>query len=395
MTLDEALNTAINCHKSGYLAEAEAIYREIIKIAPENKVIQFLLSQVEGAKVAEEQGTPAEKKMLAAFKKHATPYVAVPPYNANWMLQDLAPIRPFLENNPLVVVDIGARGGSMEELENLVPHIQYYGFDADEEECRRINSTHKPNFHSHCMLPFFVGKDSEELDFYIYKDPGSSSKFLPNQRYGRLFGEHYKVVKKIKVNSKRLDDVIADRQIPAPDFIKLDTQGTELEILAASLTTLNKTLLVESEIELVEIYDGQPLLPEFLRFMFNNGFELLYLNRVFATRAGYSGRARGQITFCDALFARREAFWGNYSAEALGKHAILLANYGHRDIAWRIWNSRKDVQLLVPLLSTYFVSNDESTRLEEMNKDKYLYWQLHKKMTNQLDMDSDRSWPFR
>lgn len=395
MTLDEAIDTAINCHKSGYLAEAEAIYREILKIAPENKVIQFLLSQVEGAKVAEEQGTPAEKKMLAAFKKHATPYVAVPPYNANWMLQDLAPIRPFLENNPLVVVDIGARGGSMEELENLVPHIQYYGFDADEEECRRINSTHKPNFHSHCMLPFFVGKDSEELDFYIYKDPGSSSRFLPNQRYGRLFGEHYEVVKKIKVNSKRLDDVIADRQIPAPDFIKLDTQGTELEILAASLTTLNKTLLVESEIELVEIYDGQPLLPEFLRFMFNNGFELLYLNRVFATRAGYSGPARGQITFCDALFARREAFWGNYSAEALGKHAILLANYGHRDIAWRIWNSRKDVQLLVPGLSTYFVSNDERTRLEEMNKDKYLYWQLHKKMTNQLDMDSDRSWPFR
>jgi hypothetical protein len=245
------------------------------------------------------------------------------------------------------------------------------------------------------MLPFFVGKDSEMLDFYIYKDPGSSSKFLPSQRYARLFGSAYQVVKKIQVHSQRLDDIMSNCAIPDPDFIKLDTQGTELEILSSNLATLNKALLVESEIELVEIYDGQPILPEFLRFMFNNGFELLYINRVFANRANYAGPARGQITFCDALFARRETYHRNFSAESLAKHAILLSNYGHLDIAKAIWDASKDVRELVPGLATYFSPHDHARREVAMGQDKSLYWQMHKKRTNQLDMDSDRSWPFR
>jgi FkbM family methyltransferase len=395
MTIEEAAEIAINCHKSGYFAEAEGVYSEILKANPGNKVFEFLLSQVKGAQHAEKFGTPAEKHILKAFKQHPSHYVSVPPFNANWMLEDLSPVQDFLNAHPFTVVDIGARGGSLGELDSLTGWIDYFGFDADEEECRRINANPPPGFHSHKVLHHFIGKSNEKIDFHIYSSPGSSSRFKPHKDNCSLFNETYEVARTIQVQSKTLDAVMDAHSIPMPDIIKLDTQGSELEILKASLSTLNQVMLVESEIEVVEIYDGQPLLGEFLQFMNHHGFELLYLNRVFANRAGFAGRARGQITFCDALFAKRGSHYDSFSPLCLAKHAVLLANYGHLDIAHAIWSSRPQVRSLIPSLNAYFTAVDEAERIQKMNSDKLLYWMLHQRKYNHIWMDSDRSWPVR
>jgi FkbM family methyltransferase len=395
MNIEEAIEIAINCHRSGFFSEAERIYSEILRSNPGNKVFEFLISQVKGALHAEEFGTPAEKHILRSFKQQPSHYSSVPPFNANWMLEDLTPVQDFLSKNPFLILDIGARGGSLGELDNLTAWIRYFGFDADEEECRRIRSSPPPGFHSHEILPYFIGKADEQLDFHLYSNPGCSSRFKPHKQNCSLFNAIYEVAKTIQIQSKTLDQVVGLHGISSPDFIKLDTQGSELEILKASLSTLSNVMLVESEIEVVEIYDGQPLLGEFLQFMNHHGFELLYLNRVFSNRAGFAGRARGQVIFCDALFAKKESYHSQFSASSLAKHAILLANYGHLDIAYSIWNSRDEVRQLIPNFSVYFSSAVQSEQIQAMNSDKLLYWMLHQRKYNQIPMDSDRSWPIR
>src|SRR6202042_1260759 len=112
-----------------------------------------------------------------------------------------------------------------------------------------------------------------------------------------------------------------------PDFIKLDTQGTELEILRGSPEAVAHALMVEAEVEFTSIYEGQPLFHDVAQFMHQNGFELLYLNRVFQTREAYRGEARGQMIFGDALFGQSPANLARFAAERVARYAVLLINY--------------------------------------------------------------------
>ena len=53
-----------------------------------------------------------------------------------------------------------------------------------------------------------------------------------------------------------------------PDFVKLDTQGTELYILKGMQHTLTRSIFsVEVEVEFIEMYQDQPLFNEVDSFM--------------------------------------------------------------------------------------------------------------------------------
>ena len=63
----------------------------------------------------------------------------------------------FLSANSITVLDIGARGGSLEELEPFRKYIAYIGFDADAEVANRLNSSAGHGFKSLSVYPLFIG----------------------------------------------------------------------------------------------------------------------------------------------------------------------------------------------------------------------------------------------
>jgi len=331
-----------------------------------------------------------------AFERHPCHYFAGLPYNINWMIQDTAPVRGFLERNPIVVADIGARGGHMGELEGLKPFLRYYGFDADAEECRRLAQSPPAGFAGHRVLPYYVGKENGPVDFHIYQNPGESSGLRPSPRFRAALNPKMAIERTVRLQSATLDRIIADECLPSPDFIKLDTQGTELDILQAGPGAVASALLIEAEVEFTEIYEGQPLFADVAQFMRKSGFELLYLNRVFQSRPSYPGEARGQIIFGDALFGRRDDDLSRFTPERRAIYAILLVNYGHLDIARQIVESDSSVAALIPGVREYFVKpQSREERAAVMSADKELCRRLHQRRTNKLAFDSDRSWPFR
>ena len=391
-SLEHAIELIENCH----FAEAEEVYLNLLINDPDNKIVKFLHSQVKGALLAEREGGFSEKKILNSFKTQKSHYFSVPEFNLNWALNDPSQFSDFLKGNPIVVFDIGARGGVLGEIESLKKYIDYYGFDADEDECNRLNASLNVDFNKFSMLPFFVGKEGESEEFNIYNNPGESSKFSPSSKFVRDYNSGLGIRNTINVESVSLDKIVKDLGIRCIDFIKLDTQGSELEILKSSKSSLNKMLMVESEVEITEMYEGQPLIGEFINSMHEEGLEVLYINRVFQTLQHYNGPARGRITFCDILFARRDEFYVNFSSEDLAKHVLLLMNYGHLDIAHSIWSGYQAVKELLPSIGGYFKSYDSlEKRLADMNADKLLCWQLHRRKSNQFPFDSDRSWPIR
>lgn len=396
MNILDGIDLALENIEKGDFSTAELIYLQLIDQFPNNRLLEHLHSQVQGALQARNHGTAAEKKLLDAFINNQTHYTSVPEYNLNWALNDISPLEEFLNLNPITLVDVGARDGFLGEVEGLKKHINYFGFDADEEECNRLNENPPQGFNSFSMLPYFVGKSKESLDFHIYNSPGDSSSYLPASEFVKKFRPSFGVNKSVNVKPVNLSDIFYTEKINSVDLLKLDTQGTELDILKSAKNDFNKFLLIEAEVEIFEMYEGQPLIGEFVNYMNQQGFDVLYINRVFQTRSNYNGPSRGQITFCDILFAKRDEYYCYYSDVDLAKHAILLANYGHLDIAHDIWNGFSSVRKLIPNLNSYFKAFDsDAQRIKNMSIDKLLCWQLHIRKTNQISSDSDRSWPIR
>ncbi len=72
----------------------------------------------------------------------------------------------------------------------------------------------------------------------------------------------------------RLDTLLERRGDPAPDFLKLDVQGYELEILRGAPKTLAGAEAVLLEASLMSVNAGCPLIGEVMAFMGTAGFRL-------------------------------------------------------------------------------------------------------------------------
>ena len=97
----------------------------------------------------------------------------------------------------------------------------------------------------------------------------------------------------------RLDDLAGelfrgDERI----FLKLDVQGYELAALRGAEGTLEQVRAIELELSLVELYRGQPLLPEVLEHLLDRGYRCVGLDPVFIDHE------TGYLLQVDALFVR-------------------------------------------------------------------------------------------
>jgi len=333
--------------------------------------------------------------------KKRTIYETVPPYNFSWF-RSFTSLDFLLSKNPIYLIDVGARGGSCEELEPLQSYISYTGFDADKKESDRLNTYPPKGYKSFKTFPFYVGRKSGKQEFHLYKNLGSSSQLLPNPEFQNSFGSDLIIERTVIVDGITLDEFLKDAE-QIVDILKLDTQGTELDVLKSAEKILNQALIIESEVEFIEMYQGQPLYHDVAAFLYQRGFTLLYLNRVFGNRERYKGLSRGQILFGDALFGLRKDFVQRLDWVKQFKYCVLLINYGHLDYAHDIYTSNLILQEKVPGLGAFFQKEIEANsswwgrRKKKMifRFEKLVYIFLSIRKTNGLTSDSDRSWPTR
>lgn len=153
------------------------------------------------------------------------------PYNINWRRPLLKSTRDFLNHTPIKLIDIGARFGCPGELEKIHRYIDYIAFEADPQEAKRLSEIHQKGLKSQKILPYFVGKKQEEIIFNLYKNRGESSRLSPDMYYQKAFSPRFQVDTSIPLKSNSLAWIAKREDLLPPDFLKLDTQGTELDIL--------------------------------------------------------------------------------------------------------------------------------------------------------------------
>ena len=145
------------------------------------------------------------------------------------------------------------------------------------------------------------------LDFYLCKHPKQSSVLKPNAaHFAKYIDGHKWTVEKIeKMNAITLDSAI--ESMVKPDFLKLDTQGSELDILQGAHGTLQHCLGVEAEVEFREIYESQPLFGDLAKYLQSNGFEFIdfvAFGKWERSRPDGLRTFLGELIHADALFLR-------------------------------------------------------------------------------------------
>ncbi len=202
--------------------------------------------------------------------------------------------------SPKVIYDIGANIGTWTLLARSVyPAAAVHCFEplsGHLEQLRRATAA-LPG-----ITPYQVclGSAPGEAKLRVL-DFSDASSLLPLAREGEKQWS-LREARQETVNVARLDDWVAAHGLPAPDLLKLDVQGFELEVLKGAEKCLGRAGAVLAEVSFREFYQSQCLFHDVVGFMAQRGFWLSAIGQ---------GIVPGRpLLQCDALFTRRELITG-------------------------------------------------------------------------------------
>ena len=213
---------------------------------------------------------------------------------------------------PIVLADVGARGGLKRNWSAASPHLRVIGFEPDEREYRRLVEDGTRDEKRAVFIHAALHDRPGTLSLRVARDRGLSSMFEPNRELIDRFPDaaRFDTTDVQAVHADTLDRLVAERGLTDIDFIKADTQGSELFVLQGAGATLSSAVVgVEVEVEFAPIYKDQPLFAEVDVFLRGRGFSLFDLRPCYWKRAAGRdlGGPYGQIIWADALYLKNVA----------------------------------------------------------------------------------------
>lgn len=200
------------------------------------------------------------------------------------------------------------------------------GFEPDEEERLKAEEAYGA---PHKILPNFVGRGGQAT-FYRCGHAMTSSLYPPNSAllsHFQKLANFTQVTDVSVVETVRLDDIGA---VSDTDYLKIDVQGAELDVLAGAPQLISQACVIESEVCFVELYEGQALFADIDACLRQAGFQ-------FHRFTDLAGRAfkplmvkesgmkpLSQVLWTDAVYVRDFLTFDHWTAEKLLKTAIIL-----------------------------------------------------------------------
>lgn len=179
-----------------------------------------------------------------------------------------------MHDKKFIVVDVGCRWGFADEFVSNLDEFEIYGFDPDPVECKRLNE--KYNNSAIKAISLGLGDSAGEKVLYLTKEPACSSLYKPDpfltENYAGL--DCAVEVDKTTVSVLPLDQWCRENNVDWIDYLKIDTQGAELDILKGAADIIKTVRSIEVEVEFNPIYVGQPIFSDVDKFLRGQGFEL-------------------------------------------------------------------------------------------------------------------------
>jgi FkbM family methyltransferase len=278
-------------------------------------------------------------------------------------------VRLLPPGDRLVVVDCGSRDVDRDIRWLAFPpeRLRFIGFEPDRAEAARLNETPGPAGLEWSFVPMGLWGRTGRQWFEHNQAPGGSS-FLPQNRavtdrwkfenptQTSLAAEVFFPTTREEIEVISLSEWVAAAKIEEVDFLKLNVQGGEHEILGSSGPILDTVLGILVEVAFVESYHGRPLFSDIDPLLRDRGFaffDLLahhYVGRSAAPIAaqhlivhqpelGQLFSSWGQLVEGHALYLRDPIADGNalgLSARQLLKLVALAETFGQVEYAFEL-----------------------------------------------------------
>ena len=285
---------------------------------------------------------------------------------------------------PFVVVDVGARGGFESHWRFYGAQIELIGFEPDAEECEKLNQQASTSRHRY--FPVALHQSKGKRPFFITVYPASSGFYRPDTEFVKRFpwDDTLTVKNVVEVETTDLVSSLDEHGITYVDFIKLDVEGAELDVLKGAEKVLRSSVIgLSVEVEFVPVHESQPLFRDVDQYLSLLGFMLYDLQLHRHSRRTLSvhphGDTRGQVTWAQAVYLRdavseielSSKLEGGWDATRILKLASFMELVNLPDCAIELiqvacqrgvlygWDAHHLIDLLVPTVGDKSLTYDE------------------------------------
>lgn len=187
------------------------------------------------------------------------------------------------KESPLKIFDVGAREEMFKPYNHFPAGImKIYGFEPDREEAIRLSKKYPKEQREY--FPYGLWKTSGKINLSYAKQAGNSSIHPPDMDrlkavFPKKHWEKREPKEQMEVDVRSIDDLNKELSLDC-DLLKVDTQGSEMEILKGAEKLLKDSVsFVLLETWTFEVHKGQALSGEIMEWMDKQGFTLLRINQ--------------------------------------------------------------------------------------------------------------------
>jgi Methyltransferase FkbM domain len=266
---------------------------------------------------------------------------------------------PELEAAPPVLVDVGAAQGIHPKWRPIAKYSVCVAFEADERELASVTAERAGFRRLTTYNRIAAERASDAEPFHLTASPFCSSRLLPLQdqlaRYA--FAPLFEVERTVELPALGLAAVLDELGLDRVDWLKLDSQGTDLRLFRSLGERGDDLLVAELEPGIIDAYEGEDKLVDVLGELAARGFWMSDLLVRGSTRIDsdlaarlLGERARSYLDVChrqapgwaeveyfsdledEDRFGRRELLLGCAFALARSQHAFAV------ELAGRGWS---------------------------------------------------------
>ncbi len=198
-----------------------------------------------------------------------------------------------------LVLDVGANEGQFAQMLRTrlgYPH-RIVSFEPLKDAYARLNRAAALDNNWDCYN-MAIGESRQTAVINISANSQSSS-LLPVSESAVAIEPGIGYVGQQQVTVDTLDEMLP--KISKPDdsiYLKVDTQGYELNVLRGALEVLDRFKLIQLEAAFFPAYKEEPLVGELINFMYQRGY------RIISIEPGWTNNQNGEMLEADFIFAK-------------------------------------------------------------------------------------------
>ncbi len=256
-------------------------------------------------------------KNAKAFDRYAWP---------NHRIALTLPLIKKLKEQKLRIADVGSADGPEERWLTLKGFTQFITFEPNPR-------TDVPDQENTVNFPIGLWSSKQSKALFVTAHPDSSSLCKINREVFQDYQiqEGSQVVGQVEIELDTLDSCLEKQIGLSPQFLKIDVEGGDLEVMKGSEKALSTTVVgLRTEATLLPLWEDAPQLWDVNTYLQKKGFALFNIGKVQWVRNnglfGYTSQP--QIIWGDAVyFVTRQEFLGRIKRQSPEERDIFLIHF--------------------------------------------------------------------